>query len=337
MADKVLSLVGLSTILFFCVKLFKLIVIYLRPSRLDRFHHVSHEEGPPWALVTGASDGIGRAFTYELAANGFNVVLHGRHHWKLSQVRDDLLDKYPQRTFRILIADASTVACTPCLGPRREDKEESASLDFATIQRELDDINLTILVNNVGGGPVNPVCLPVWESPESKITGNISLNALFPLHLTRALLPSLIRHSPSLVINISTMVDQGFPLLASYTASKQFLMATTRALRLELQMEGMGDDVEILGIKVGRVTGARGCTEPVSLFVPNAETMAKAALARVGNGNHIVVGYWAHALQQLGGELLGLLPTWFSDRVYIDIMRQERAALDGDTKPAKQS
>ncbi|KAI1419550.1 putative oxidoreductase,short chain dehydrogenase [Xylaria sp. FL1777] len=337
MAGKVIGLVGLFTISSLCVKLFKLTATYLRPSRLDRFRHLSQHGEPPWALVTGASDGIGRAFTYELAANGFNVVLHGRNDAKLSRVKADLSDKYPQHTFRILVADASAVACTPCLSTQQSSEKGVAPLDFTAIQRELDDINLTVLVNNAGGGPYDPVCLPVWESPESKITANISLNALFPLHLTRVLLPNLIRNSPSLVINISTMVDQGFPLLASYSASKQFLMAITRALRLELQMEGVGDGVEILGIKIGRVTGARGCTQPVSLFVPNAETMAKAALARAGNGYHIVVGYWAHALQQLGGELLGLLPTWYADRVHMDIMRQERLALDGDTKPVKQS
>ncbi|KAI8946416.1 hypothetical protein F4801DRAFT_564688 [Xylaria longipes] len=146
----------------------------------------------------------------------------------------DLSNKYPQRAFKILIVDASTVACAPCLSTQQSDKGAVAPLDFTTIQRELDDINLTVLVNNAGGAPVNPVCLPVWESSEAMITGNVSLNALFPLiHLTRALLPKLIQHSPSLVINISTMIDQGFPLLASYSASKQFLMAITRCLNRE--------------------------------------------------------------------------------------------------------
>ncbi|KAI0424151.1 putative oxidoreductase,short chain dehydrogenase [Xylaria sp. FL1042] len=336
MASKIISFIGLFTISSVFVKLFNRIHVYLRPSRLDRYHHLSLHGEPPWALVTGASDGIGRAFTYELAANGFNVVLHGRNHTKLSQVMSHLSEQYPQRAFKILIADASTVPCAPCLSAHRSNDEGVALLDFAAIQKELDHINLTLLVNNAGGGPWNPVCLPVWESPEPKITANISLNALFPLHLTRALLPNLMRNSPSLVVNISTMVDQGFPLIASYSASKQFLMAITSALRLELQMEGI-DDVEVLGVKVGRVTGARNCTEPVSLFVPNAETMAKAALARAGNGNRIVVGYWGHALQQFGGDLLGLLPTWLSDRVYMDVMRQEREYLDGNSKPVKQS
>ncbi|KAI1293912.1 putative oxidoreductase,short chain dehydrogenase [Xylaria venustula] len=337
MASKVFGLVGLLTISSVFFKLFKHAAVYLRPSKLDRYHHLSQHGELPWALVTGASDGIGRAFSYELAANGFNVVLHGRNHAKLFRVMDDLSKKYPQREFKILIADASAVACTHCLGTERADEVGVAPLEFAAIRRDLDDINLTVLVNNAGGGPWNPVCLPIWESPESKITANVSLNALFPLHLTRALLPNLMRNSPSLVINISTMVDQGFPLIASYSASKQFLMAITSALRLELQMEGMGDAVEVLGVKVGRVTGARNCTEPVSLFLPDAETMAKAALARAGNGNRIVVGYWGHALQQLGGELLSLLPASISDGVYMDVMRQERVYLDGDPKQGKQS
>jgi 17beta-estradiol 17-dehydrogenase / very-long-chain 3-oxoacyl-CoA reductase len=65
--------------------------------------------------------------------------------------------------------------------------------------------------------------------------------------------------------------------------------------------------------------------------------MPKAALARAGHGSKIVAGYWAHALQQLGGEVLGWLPAGFRDSVYMDIMRQERAALDGVAKSMKQS
>jgi short-subunit dehydrogenase len=70
-----------------------------------------------------------------------------------------------------------------------------------------DGIYLTVLVNNAGGGPVDPVCQPIWESAELQTIENVSLNALFPLQLTRVLLPILLRNSPSLIINVSTVVD----------------------------------------------------------------------------------------------------------------------------------
>lgn len=97
---------------------------------------------------------------------------------------------------------------------------------------------------------------------------NISLNALFPFQPTRAHLPSPIRHSPSLVVNISSMDDVRNSLLASYAAGKAFLMATMRALRLKA--EDLGDDVEALGVKLSQITGARGFTQRLSLFVLRA-------------------------------------------------------------------
>ncbi|KAI1373950.1 putative oxidoreductase,short chain dehydrogenase [Hypoxylon crocopeplum] len=268
-------------------------------------------------MVTGASDGVGHALAREFAARGFNLVLHGRNHKKLSRVMSQFQETFPHRSFRILIANATTIACTTYLkAPPNVANPDLAPLDFEAIQRGPGDITLTVLVNNAGGGPVKPVCLSLKESPEIRITENVSLNVLFLIHMTRALLPNLMRHAPSLVINISSMVDQGFPLLASYSASKSFIMTITRALCLEMGIEGLGNNVEILGVRVGRVTGTSRCEEPASLFVPNAETIAEA---------------------QIGVFLLAMLPGRVRDNVIISVMRQERESLDGDIKTMKQS
>ncbi|KAI0162913.1 short chain dehydrogenase/reductase [Pestalotiopsis sp. NC0098] len=330
------AFIGSVVILVLLIRFLGLILIYLRPSGLHRYAHRSPRGEEPWAFVTGASDGIGRAFAQELAKNGFNVVLHGRRHEKLGRAVSQLQQLFPHRSFRILVADACNVGCLPSLNDERPvavDPNLLPVVNFDAIRQELDDIHLTVLINNAGGGPTNPVCLSVMDSPEPKITGNISLNALFPLQLARALLPNMVRNAPSMVVNISTMADQGFPLIASYSASKAFIMAATRALRLEMKIAGQ--DVEVLGIRVGRVTGARGCKEPVSLFVPNAEIMARSALARSGCDSGIVVGYWAHAVQQLGAGLLSMLPRWVEDAVITDIMRKERESLDGGNNSKK--
>lgn len=284
-------------------------------------------------MVTGASRGVGHAFARELATCGFNVVLHGRDDGKMSRVASELQEAFPNRSFRVIIADAEAVACKTYLNaPKQPGDTGPAPPDFDAIQRELQDIHLTVLINNAGGGPPYPTFVSLKESPEAKVTGNISLNALFPLFLTRALLPSLKQNSPSLVINISSLAERGLPLLVSYSASKAFLMTATRALRLEMAMEGSGSNVEILGVAFGKVTGAGGCTEPASLSVPNVETMAKATLARAGYDNGVVVGYWGHALQQSLSGILLLLPRWAGDKLTAMIMRREREYYDGGKK-----
>ncbi|KAI0383615.1 NAD(P)-binding protein [Hypomontagnella monticulosa] len=264
---------------------------------------------------------MGRAFAQELAINGFNVVLHGRNQEKLARVMSELQDLFPQRLFRILIADASTVACANCLAAPAGGNPDAATVDFEAIKRVLSDINLTVLVNNVGGNPNRPAFLLLQDKEETKVTENVSLNALFPLHLIRALLPELIQNSPALLVTVGTLADQGLPLNASYSASKRFLMTLTSTLRLEMAMEGRENDVEILGIRTGRVTGVAGYKEPPSFFAPDVNTYAKSALALAGHGHGIVIGYWTHTLQYV---MASMLPRFVEDKVLISIMRQNK-------------
>ncbi len=75
---------------------------FVRPSRLHRYNHSS-----PWALVTGASDGIGLGFIQELLARDFDVLLHGRNETKLRRIQGELSNQYPKRSVDIVIADAA--------------------------------------------------------------------------------------------------------------------------------------------------------------------------------------------------------------------------------------
>ncbi|KAI0390719.1 short chain dehydrogenase [Xylariaceae sp. FL0594] len=329
-------LIGIVTAVLVVSKLLKLIAIYLLPSRIHQFAHRSAPDGDEkereaWALVTGASDGIGLAFAHELAAAGFNVVLHGRNASKLLQVADSLHTQYPRRSFRFVVADAS-----------------NSSVDFAAIREEVRDLHLTVLINNIGGGPRDPrfVALDDETASEEQLAGTVSLNALFPLHLTRALLPLLKHNSsaskPALVLNISTLVDSGAPFLASYSASKALVMALTRAVRWELLIEKQereraqqkkeegtrlsgGGGVEILGVRVGKTTSADGLRDAPSLFMPDARAVARAALAKAGYGHGIVVAHWAHALQFYANAcVVALAPRWVGDALLMGAMRRMR-------------
>lgn len=291
------------------LKTFNLVRIYLLPSRLHRYRHLSPTGKEPWALVTGASDGIGKAFSHELAKQEFNVVLHGRNEAKLTNVMSDLHAKFPDRSFRILVADGSAAPCASCARiDQRQTRSSSAAgpapLNFEAIKSTLEDLHLTILINNAGGNVLLPVFGTLSEYSTAAVAGNISLNALFPMHLIRTLLPALAKNSPSLVINISSLADQSFPLLATYSASKQFLMALTTSVRLETMLPEINGQVEILGIRVGKVTGVSHLKTKPSLFVPDTHTLARAALDRAGYGHGVVVGYWLHALQQSSLDIL---------------------------------
>ncbi|KAK4442937.1 putative short chain dehydrogenase protein [Podospora aff. communis PSN243] len=277
---------------------------YLRPSTLHRYLH-SKDGKPAWALVTGASDGIGKALSFELASRGFNVVIHGRNPAKLERVQRELQAAHPNRSFRILIADATQ--CAPDT--------------FKDIAHRLSDIHLTVLVNNAGGTPISSENLfkTMDEYSHKEIADTIALNATFPTMLWNALIPSLSRSTPALILVVGSLASSGLPLVAPYGSSKSYLRTLSEALAQEMIITKR--DIEVLHVGLGTVTGVSGIWTPPSFFVPHATTMAREILGRVGCGRVDVVPYWPQALQIAGTVVL---PRWVKGMVFRKVMVELR-------------
>ena len=111
---------------------------FLRPSSIRRYLH-----GPaPYALVTGATDGIGKALARELLRNGFNLIIHGRNEAKMRKVTEDLRMSVPEKPdadIRYFIADAS-----------------QAGNDFAKMIEPFKDLQISMVYHNVGGSDTSP-------------------------------------------------------------------------------------------------------------------------------------------------------------------------------------
>jgi 17beta-estradiol 17-dehydrogenase / very-long-chain 3-oxoacyl-CoA reductase len=103
-------------------------------------------KGTVWALVTGATDGIGKAIVFELAARGFNVVLVSRSIDKLSATAKEIKEKNPGVQTRTLVMDFT------------EDTSMSA---YQSLAKRVNDIDIGVLVNNVG------VAVPFENTPQS--------------------------------------------------------------------------------------------------------------------------------------------------------------------------
>lgn len=341
----IIYILGILSCLSITTKTTAFLLLYLRPSKLHRYLHDTSGK-PAWALVTGASDGMGKQFSIGLASHGFNVVLHGRNPTKLAAVKDDLARQFPGREFRSLIADASAIACNNCRGQGRSHQVDGVAsqaknkstppVDFEGIAASLTDINLTVLINNAGGNmadPSAPLYQFLQDAPEARLVNNVNLNAVFPLVLQSKLLPQLMRNSPSLIINIGSLSDNGLPMLASYASSKTFLNTLSRIISHELTLQGgPGGDVEVFAARVGETTATSSNSHPASLFKPDARTVARAVLARVGCGLPAVVADLPNALLQ---ALLGLMPGFARDRALLGVIRtrwmadQERIKKSG--------
>ncbi|PGH23286.1 hypothetical protein AJ80_02702 [Polytolypa hystricis UAMH7299] len=268
-----LTYIGIFTCAYILFKLVVHIYTYLRPSSLPKYLHSKES----YALVTGSTDGIGRGFVYELCERGFNIVLHGRNPQKLARIEDQLKKEFPQRKFRTLLFDAS---------------QSTESLD--RLIQPLQDIEITVLVNNVGGGQARSMFLSVQDHTREEIDRTININARFMAQLTRLMLPILKRNSPSLVMNISSVAALGLPLVCVYGATKGFVETFSKGLKMEM-MAG-GHQVDVMSVRVGSVQSASHDV-PTSFFVPTARPMARAALARVGCGSVSVLAYWPHRIQ----------------------------------------
>lgn len=299
-------------------------IYFLKPSKISKY------SGPlngkqSWALVTGASDGIGLETTRALLGRGFNAILHGRNSTKLTKIMVELQKDFPKQKVLFVIADAM-------------DALPSATSVAAEVQDVVHKHNgrLSVLVNNVGGSiRFNSRAFYTVEEGSDEIIAQItSLNALFPHVLTKLLLPTLQEDgNPSLVIFIGSVAGYtGMPYIAAYSSAKAANHAFATALSEE--MTCAGSNVEVLGVVVGNVeTTGNKFTDP-GFGTINTEQMARDILARVrirmlGLGNRntdclqvgcgvpCIIGNWRHAVQ---GEMVSYMPNWLSLSVTRKVM-----------------
>ncbi|KAK8120713.1 short chain dehydrogenase [Apiospora kogelbergensis] len=304
---------------------------YVYRSTIDESSSVPQTRKEPWAVVTGASDGIGRFLAAELAAAGLNVVLHGRTAAKLEKAQDQLTKTYPARSFRLLVADAGLVRGAADSTHGLGDDDDGAQVDFVDMIRNvLGDLHITVLVNNVGGGIKNPLMGDFLEYSARQNTEAVSKESLFAMHLTHTLLPQLRENGPggALVVSVGSMADVGMPLTAVYSAGKAFNKTLFESLALEERMDRTGarkngkdinnrGEVQIMYVRLGDVTDVTWRRGASSLLMPDACTAARAILARVGCRRSVVTAYWAHELLRLCSAAL---PIWLHERFLLAIM-----------------
>jgi short-subunit dehydrogenase len=281
-----LSSIGLLTLIWATLVFLRQATVYLLPCKLQQYNRAKDGHRSSWALVTGATDGIGFAFCQELCARGFNVILLGRNEAKLSKRAAELREQFPTSTVGSITLDAVPV--------------DSAVNAVATMASDImGSGRLSVLVNNVGG-ETRPY-MTLGEYTFEEVQATVDKNAVFMAQLTRVLLPVLLRAERSLVLNVSSLSAFGLPYISIYSGTKGFVDSFTRALQAECAAEKNG--VDVMGLKVGQVS-TPGYPHGPNLFIPTARVMAKAGLDRVGSGKTIVWGYFWHWLQGLSFILL---------------------------------
>jgi short-subunit dehydrogenase len=220
----------------------------------------------PWALVAGASAGLGEAFARLLAARGLHLVLLARREEALARLAADLQSAH------------GVEVRTAALDLGRGDLA-------AVVERATAGAEVGLLVYNAAHSAIGPF---LERSLEDHLKV-VDVNVRGPLVLAHLLGGAMARRGRGgLLLMTSLAASQGNPLLASYAASKAFELVLAEGLWAELRAGG----VDVLACRAGatRTPGyaASRPRRPVPLMEP--EEVARQALAALGRGPSAVPG-----------------------------------------------
>ena len=174
-----------------------------------------------WALLTGASAGIGRAFAEELARGGTNLVLTARRRDRLEDLAQKLAIAHKIQT-AVFVADLA------------DSNASDEIFEFTNGQ----GIEIELLINNAGFGAYGE-----FETREiRRLTDMVRVNCTAVVHLTRLYVPAMAarRHGDILIL-ASTAAFQAVPYITTYAATKAFDL---------LFAEGLAEEMKPYGVRV---------------------------------------------------------------------------------------
>ncbi|WP_289015713.1 SDR family NAD(P)-dependent oxidoreductase [uncultured Methylobacterium sp.] len=186
----------------------------------------------PTALVTGASDGIGRAFAQKLAEVGFDLVLVARREAALAQLAEELREQHQV-----------------CVEARPGDLSDPAQVE--AIAQATVDMDLGLLVAAAGFGTSGPFI----DGDREAVMNMIDVNCRALAQLTHIFARRMVgRGRDGIVLMSSLVAFQGVPQAASYAATKAFVQTLAEGLRVELRPRG----IDVLASAPGPVMSGFG-------------------------------------------------------------------------------
>ncbi len=235
----------------------------------------------PWALITGASEGIGREFARTLAAAGFNVILVARREERLRELTRELFDHYGT-TATIVEADLA---------------------DSESVTRVIEsarDIDVGLLVASAGFGTSGPFV----DARLNEELGMLDVNCRATLSMAHAYGRRFVERGRGGIVLLSSIVAfQGVPQSAHYSATKAYVQSLAEALCIEFKPLG----VDVIAAAPGPVNSgfARRANMQMGLAL-DPSAVPTSTLSALGRRMTIRPGWLSKLLE----VALKMLPRW---------------------------
>jgi len=228
-----------------------------------------------YAVVTGATDGIGKELCFELARKGLNIVLISRTESKLKEVEKALTDKYKVQTMTLAI-----------------DYSRFDAGAEAKVKAALNSLDVAVLVNNVGVSYEYPKYLKDLSATE--VQGLADLNITSTVAMTRIVLPRMEQRGKGIIVNMSSGSSAmgGCPLLTLYASAKAYVNQFSSSLHYEYA--GSSKDIRVQS-QTPLYVASKLSKMKASFTVPTPKAFARASVKQMGRET-LISPYPVHAL-----------------------------------------
>lgn len=232
-----------------------------------------------WALITGASAGIGQALARQIAADGMNVVLTARREERLAMLASELERDFGVET-RIVAADLAERA------------------DVEALLAAVSDLEIALLVNNAGLGYAGRFDL----LDRDRLRQLVAVNCEAPLVLTHALVQGMRERGRGGVLLTGSIAGrQPLPLHSVYAATKAFDLFLGEALWAELR----ASNIDVVVLEPGSTeTEFQEVAGEIPHAGESAEEVARRGLMALGEQPSVIVGWFNWIRTQAATRLL---------------------------------
>ncbi len=232
-----------------------------------------------WALITGASSGIGEEFARQLAALGMNLILAARRGDKLTELGEELATRHGIQFHAIpvdLLAD-----CEP-----------------ACLVRKVEELGhpIELLINNAGFGLMSRLD----ETNSLEVQRMLALNVSVLTELTYAMLPQMLERQSGAIVNLASLAAfQPVVYMPAYGASKAYVLHFSEALWAETRERNVLVMAVCPGFTKSEFFEVAGMSGWYTKFAQTPPDVVKASLKALRRRKAFVVCGWLNRLTSL--------------------------------------